>query len=101
MSAEALRFAPGDPVRVRAMFPPGHCRTPHYARGRSGTVLGLADREPNPEELAYGRRTPPLPVYRVAFAHRDLWPDDPGAAGREDRVVIDIFEPWLEPIRGA
>ena len=102
MSAEAARFAPGDPVRVKAMFPPGHCRTPHYARGRSGTVLHLADREPNPEELAYGRRTEPLPVYSVAFARAELWPDDPGAAaGREDRIVIDIFEPWLEPDGGA
>ena len=95
----SARFAEGTRVRVKALFPPGHCRTPFYARGRSGTVLGIADREPNPEEMAYGRRTPPLPVYRVSFAQRELWPDYRGDAG--DRVVIDIFEPWLEPDEGG
>jgi nitrile hydratase subunit beta len=94
----SARFTEGAKVRVKALFPPGHCRTPYYARGRSGTVLGIADREPNPEELAYGRRTPPLPVYRVSFAQGELWPDYRGDAG--DRVVIDIFEPWLEPEEG-
>jgi nitrile hydratase subunit beta len=86
-------------VRVRALFPPGHCRTPYYTRGRCGTVLGLADHQPNPEELAYGRkRLPRLPVYRVRFACSELWLDPPGAAA--DAVIVDLFEPWLEPAVG-
>jgi nitrile hydratase len=93
-------FAAGTRVRVKALYPPGHCRTPFYTRGRVGTVLGVADHQPNPEELAYGRTgQPPLPVYRVRFARSELWPDDSGAA--RDAVVLDLFEPWLEPVEGA
>jgi hypothetical protein len=91
------RFAAGSRVRVKALHPPGHCRTPGYTRGRCGTVLGIADRQPNPEELAYGRDgLPPLPVYRVRFAQAELWPDHAGGTG--DGVVVDLFEPWLEPV---
>ena len=93
------RFPDGAVVRVRALFPPGHCRTPHYTRGRCGTVLGVADHQPNPEALAYGRDgLPRLPVYRVRFDCSELWPDPPGAAA--DAVIVDLFEPWLEPAAG-
>ena len=93
------RFACGARVRVKALHPPGHCRTPFYTRGRVGTVLGLADRQPNPEELAYGRDgLPHLAVYRVRFPAAELWPHQHTAAG--DAVVVDLFEPWLEPMPG-
>lgn len=87
------RFGPGDRVRVQAWYPPGHVRTPFYARGHTGVVLRLAAIHPNPEELAYGRPgLPPEPVYRVAFSHAELW------AGRDaDATVIDLQESWLEP----
>jgi nitrile hydratase len=92
----APRFAPGQRVRVRAAFPPGHVRTPHYARGHSGTVEAHAGEFANPEELAYGRSGEPLiALYRVRFAQRDLWPDYAGAA--QDTLVMDVFEHWLEP----
>ena len=91
------RFAAGTRVLVRALHPPGHCRTPFYTRGRCGVVLGLIDRQPDPEARAYGRDgLPPLPVYRVRFERAELWPED-GKADR-DAVVVDIFEPWLEPV---
>ena len=89
-------YAPGDRVRVKRLFPPGHCRTPFYTRGHAGTVLGIADRQPDPEELAYGRDgLPKVPVYRVSFPQRLLWPDYDGSPS--DRAVVDLFEPWLEP----
>lgn len=91
------RFQPGAAVRVKSLSPPGHCRTPYYTRGHSGTVLGVADRQRNPEALAYGRDgLPPLPVYRVRFAMAELWPAPEKAEG--DSVVVDLFEPWLEPV---
>ncbi len=93
------RFAAGARVRVKALHPPGHCRTPHYARGRRGVVLGVADREPNPEDLAYGRDgLPPLAVYRVRFERSELWPEDAAPGPGRDAVVADLFEPWLEPL---
>ena len=84
----------GSRVRVKAVFPPGHCRTPFYTRGKVGVVLGLADREPDPETAAYGRPGTQLAVYRVAFTADELWPED--RPSPDDRVVVDLFESWLE-----
>ncbi|HET6468803.1 MAG TPA: SH3-like domain-containing protein [Geminicoccaceae bacterium] len=92
----SARFAPGDAVCVKALFPPGHVRTPAFARGRRGVVARLLGAFENPEALAYGRRgLPPVPLYRVRFRQAELWPDYAGPA--EDTLVADIFEHWLEP----
>jgi nitrile hydratase len=87
-------------VRVRAADPPGHVRTPHYTRGRCGTVESNAGAFGNPEELAYGRSgEPPVALYRVRFEQAALWPDYEGAA--RDTLVADIYEHWLEPAADA
>ncbi len=92
----APSFGVGDRVRVRAAYPPGHVRTPHYVRGRSGVIDGIAGTFANPEELAYGRDgRPERALYRVRFRQTDLWPDYAGPA--EDTAVVDIFAHWLEP----
>jgi nitrile hydratase beta subunit-like protein len=88
-------FRPGDPVKVRFADPPGHIRTPFYIRGKPGVIERLCGRFGNPEELAYNRTGAPLPLYRVRFAQRELWPDYRGAAG--DSVDVEIYEHWLEP----
>ncbi len=89
-------FHPGDPVRVRASYPPGHLRTPYYIRGKSGVIERVLDTFPNPEERAYGRNGLPAKVlYRVRFLQHEVWPDYAGPA--EDTVDIEIFEHWLEP----
>ncbi|MBT5413102.1 MAG: nitrile hydratase subunit beta [Rhodospirillaceae bacterium] len=93
------RFAPGDRVRVRAAFPPGHIRTPYFVRGREGRVESLAAIHPNPEGRAYGGDgAPKRPVYRIAFRQADLWEGYAGPPG--DTTVVDIFEHWLEPAEG-
>jgi len=51
----AARFRVGDRVTVRAAYPLGHVRTPHYIRGKSGVIERLCGAYPNPEELAYAR----------------------------------------------
>jgi hypothetical protein len=92
----STRFSPGDSVRVHAWYPPGHVRTPFYARGRQGVVLGVAAVHPNPQELAYGRSGEPREaVYRVRFTHDELWPEDKSPS--HDGVVADLQETWLEP----
>ncbi len=93
--ADAPRYRPGDRVRVRAAHPPGHVRTPHYCRGRTGTIERLCGAFANPEELAYNRPgLPAQPLYRVRFRATELWPDyreDPA-----DVVEIEIYQHWLE-----
>ena len=87
---------PGDRVRVRAAYPPGHLRTPYYVRGKSGVIERVLDAFPNPEERAYGRSGLPAKVlYRVRFLQRDVWPDYAGPPA--DTVDLEIFEHWLEP----
>jgi nitrile hydratase len=96
-SARDPRFDIGDQVRVRKAFPPGHCRTPAYCRGKSGRVVSYCGKFRNPEDLAYGKRdsASSVPLYRVRFERSSLWPQD-GIADR-DCVEIEIYEHWLEP----
>jgi nitrile hydratase len=90
-------FAAGDCVRVRWADPPGHLRTPFYARGKQGVIERYLGDYPNPEELAFGRSgLPKQPLYRVRFLQRDLWPDYAGRS--DDTVDIEIYEHWLQPV---
>ena len=99
MTGRVARFATGDRVRVHVRCPPGHVRTPWYCRGQVGEVVRVCGRFRNPEQLAYGNRdAAPEVLYRVGFAGRALWPDYDG--GEHDRVEIEIYEHWLEPVPG-
>ena len=99
MSGPSPRFARGVRVRVREWFPPGHVRTPWYCRGKTGEIERICGRFRNPEQLAYGNREADHQVlYRVAFPSASLWPGYDGQA--RDRVEIEIYEHWLEPVSG-
>lgn len=94
----SARFAAGDRVRVRDAWPPGHVRTPHYVRGRTGLIESVAGSFANPEELAYGRSGEPArPLYRVRFTQAELWPDYAGPPA--DTTVVDLYEHWLQPLQ--
>ena len=91
------QLIPGDRVRVRTMFPPGHIRTPYFVRGHIGQVERLNGLFANPEQLAYARDgLPKIPLYRVRFYQRELWPDYSGPA--TDTLTIDLYAHWLEKI---
>lgn len=91
----APRFHVGDRVTVRAAYPIGHVRTPSYVRGKRGVIERLCGAYPNPEELAYARPgLPKLPLYRVRFLQRDVWPDYTGQP--TDVVEVEIYQHWLE-----
>jgi len=91
------RFALGDRVRIADRDPVIHNRTPHYVRGRTGTICRVCPAFGLPEMLAYGDDGEPAqPLYRVRLAQRELWPDYAGAAG--DQLEVEIFEHWLEPV---
>lgn len=89
------RYRIGDPVTVRALFPSGHARAPFYTRGRSGQVVRITGPFRNAEERAYGRTGARVPLYRVQFRQRDLWPEYVGSSA--DTLVVDLYEHWLEP----
>jgi nitrile hydratase len=89
-------YVPGQRVRVRKVDSPGHIRTPHYIRGKSGVIERFVGYFRNPEELAYGRSGQPLrALYRVRFEQSHVWPDYDGPAA--DTLDIDIYEHWLQP----
>ncbi len=90
-------FAAGEKVRVRDDWPeargPVHIRTPHYLRGKPGTVVRALGAYPNPEDLAFARPAPNKALYHVAFALDALWSE--GRA--DDTLLVELYEHWLEP----
>jgi nitrile hydratase len=89
-------IAPGQPVRVRRVFPPGHVRTPAYLRGRRGVIERALGSSPNPEQLAYGLPAEDRPLYRVRFTMAEIW--GAGAERPEDTLEAEIYGHWLEPL---
>jgi nitrile hydratase len=93
--AIAPRFEVGERVKVRVTAPLGHIRTPFYIRGHVGEIERLCGSFPNPEELAQMRSgLPAIPLYRVRFRQKEVWPDYRGP--ESDVVEIEIFQHWLE-----
>jgi nitrile hydratase len=91
-----MTFASGTRVRVKNDWPetsgPCHVRTPHYLRGATGTVVRYLGNFPNPEDLAFARPAPVLPLYHVRFDPLSIWHE-----GRSsDEIVVELFGPWLE-----
>lgn len=87
---------PGQAVRVRAWDPPGHVRTPHYLRGKSGVIERRLGPFANPEALAYRQPAPALPLYRVRFTMAEVW--GLGAERPDDTLDAEIYAHWLDPL---
>jgi hypothetical protein len=94
--SDAPRFAPGAAVRVKDDWPerrgPCHIRTPHFIRGRKGTIVRRLGAFPNPEDLAFARPAPKRNLYHVLFDQQPIWNE--GTPG--DTLMIEVFEHWLE-----
>jgi nitrile hydratase len=96
-TSHPARFAVGDRVVVANRPPHGHCRTPWYLRGHSGTVASIHGAYHDPERLAYHKPGLPLQtLYKVRFLQTDLWQAYPGPP--DDHLEADIYEYWLESI---
>lgn len=92
----AQRFRVGDAVQVLDLGKPGHVRTPYYVRHRCGVVIQFCGYFLNPEALSVGDTSGPLvPLYRVSFPMRELWPEQ--ARCEDDRLCIEIYDHWLAP----
>ena len=88
------RFAAGDAGRARVINPKTHTRLPRYVRGRTGKIVRVHGAHILPESHAHGRGEDPQGLYSVCFDAAELWGAD-GRAG--DEVMIDLWEPYLEP----
>jgi len=93
-AAQRERFAPGDRVRVREDFIPGHIRMPAYIRGKAGTVVAESPPYPFPDAHAHGIHAEDEPTYEVAFQAQDLWPQGADAA----LVHVDVFQSYLRRV---
>ena len=85
-------FRPGDRVRVKLDFVPGHIRMPGYIRGKSGVVVGVSPAYPFPDAHAHGIHAEDEPTYDVRFRSEDLWPQGSDSA----LVHVGVFESYLE-----
>lgn len=86
------RFQPGDRVRVRMDFVPGHIRLPAYIRGKTGVVVGESPAYPFPDAHAHGIEAQDEPTYDVRFRSVDLWPNGADSA----LVHVGVFQSYLE-----
>ncbi len=91
-------FAPSlaGRVRVAAMMPPGHVRTPAYLRGKTGTIERALGAFANPEKLAYGLPAEKRRLYRVRFTMDELWGAEAETPG--DTLDAEIYDHWLERV---
>lgn len=85
-------YAPGDKVKTTSFGFRGHTRLPQYARGREGRIESFRGAHILPDTNMVGDG-PAQPLYSVSFLAADLWLE---AAGRKDRVYLDLWESYLE-----
>jgi len=86
------RFQPGDRVRVRHDYVPGHVRMPGYIRGKTGVVVSESPAYPFPDAHAHALAAQDEPTYDVRFRSEDLWPQSADAA----LVHVGVFQSYLE-----
>jgi len=88
----APAFQIGNPVRTASLIGSDHTRLPGYVRGRIGRIHSSHGPHIFADASARGdiRREP---LYTVAFAAAELWPE---AAGRRDVIYVDVWESYLE-----
>ena len=88
------RLEPGDHVRVRSDYVPGHVRMPGYIRGKSGVVVSVSPAYPFPDAHAHGVEAADEPTYDVRFSAEELWPNSADPAF----VHVGVFESYLERV---
>ena len=84
-------FLPGDRVRVRMDYVPGHVRMPGYIRGKSGIVVSESPVYPFPDAHAHGIDATDEPTYDVRFNALELWPN----AAEPALVHVGVFQSYL------
>ena len=87
-------FSVGQQVRASSTpVSEGHTRLPSYVQGHVGAVSIVNGVWVYPDTNAHGQGEQPTWVYAVAFEAGQLW-SDPTLT---HQVIVDLFEPYLEP----
>lgn len=85
-------FEPGDRVRVKLDYVPGHSRLPGYIRGKTGVVIGKSPAYPFPDAHAHSVSAADEPTYDVRFRSEELWPNSSDIA----LIHVGVFQSYLE-----
>lgn len=88
-------FKPGDRVRVRTDYVPGHVRMPGYIRGKTGAVVAESPAYPFPDAHAHDVEAADEPTYDVRFNAEELWPNSADPAF----VHVGVFQSYLERVK--
>lgn len=92
------RFKVGNMANVAVRYPIGHYRVPMYLRGKQVQIVRILGLYINPEEEAFGRNAGgKIWSYMITIRQKELWPDYNGK--ENDRLEIEVFEPWLEHLK--
>ena len=94
-SAPRARYAKGARVRARNLNPTGHTRLPRYVRGKTGVIARDWGVFVFPDTNAHHAGTKRQHCYSVVFDARELWGK---SANHRERLYIDLWEDYLEPI---
>ena len=92
-------FGVGNSVTVRAeevglRWRKPHMRTPGYLFGATGVVTSVAGIFDDPMiNAVLGSPSVKMPLYRVTFKQKQIWPSYEG--GADDIVTVEIFQAWL------
>lgn len=89
----AAQFKAGDRVTVCTNIATGHHRTPAFVQGKTGEVKVLHGTFGNPDQG--GNAEPRQPLYLVSFDQTHIW--DQYDSVSKDRVLLDLYEHWLQP----
>ncbi len=87
-------FKPGDKVKVKTDYVPGHVRMPGYIRGKTGVVVSESPAYPFPDAHAHGVKAADEPTYDVSFSTEELWPNSADPAF----VHVGVFQSYLERV---
>ena len=85
-------FAIGQKVRVKIMNPTTHTRSPRYVRGHAGEVVKIHGAHIFPDSNAQCLGENPQWLYTLRFTAKELW-----GHANDDTVMLDLWEPYIEP----
>jgi hypothetical protein len=92
-------FHIGDRVKVKKedaliRWRKPHLRCPGYIFDCEGVIEQYMGAFNDPAFLAFRGASAPTPLYRVSFRLVDVWGSS--SESTNDRVVLDIYQPWLQ-----